>query len=230
MLNNLVIKQLGLTDYTTVLQLQRRLQADLMRGIDCNTLILCRHNPIITLGRRGDTKNILVTNETLKTLGIEVIKIERGGDITLHTPEQIVCYPIINLEKLQQRGVHRYIYNLEETVIRTLAAFNINGIRLKDRTGVWLSESKKISSIGVRISKWCTLHGFALNVKASDKFKLINPCGFNNIQMTSISEETDRAVDFSEVENLIIKNFLSLFNFTPDTTSQRGLRDTTKSL
>ncbi|MGI6523874.1 MAG: lipoyl(octanoyl) transferase LipB [Bdellovibrionota bacterium] len=230
MLNNLVIKQLGLTDYTTVLQLQRRLQADLMRGIDFNTLILCRHNPIITLGRRGDTKNILVTNETLKTLGIEVIKIERGGDITLHTPEQIVCYPIINLEKLQQRGVHRYIYNLEETVIRTLAAFNINGIRLKDRTGVWLSESKKISSIGVRISKWCTLHGFALNVKASDKFKLINPCGFNDIQMTSISEETDRAVDFSEVENLIIKNFLSLFNFTPDTTSQRGLRDTTKSL
>jgi lipoate-protein ligase B len=230
LLNNLVIKQLGLTDYTTVLQLQRRLQADLMRGIDFNTLILCRHNPIITLGRRGDTKNILVTNETLKTLGIEVIKIERGGDITLHTPEQIVCYPIINLEKLQQRGVHRYIYNLEETVIRTLAAFNINGIRLKDRTGVWLSESKKISSIGVRISKWCTLHGFALNVKASDKFKLINPCGFNDIQMTSISEETDRAVDFSEVENLIIKNFLSLFNFTPDTTSQRGLRDTTKSL
>jgi lipoate-protein ligase B len=230
LLNNLVIKQLGLTDYTTVLQLQRRLQADLMRGIDFNTLILCRHNPIITLGRRGDTKNILVSNDTLKTLGIEVIKIERGGDITLHTPEQIVCYPIINLEKLQQRGVHRYIYNLEETVIRTLAAFNINGIRLKDRTGVWLSESKKISSIGVRISKWCTLHGFALNVKASDKFKLINPCGFNDIQMTSISEETDRAVDFSEVENLIIKNFLSLFNFTPDTTSQRGLRDTTKSL
>ena len=205
---NVHIQRLGLTDYKSVLEEQRAIQARLIKGEECNTIIICRHKTVITLGRRAKESNILVSQDVLKKNKIDVIKIERGGDITLHTPQQLMVYPLLNLDKIGHKNVHWYVDNIQKSVQDTLEELGMKSITFPDKPGVWISERKKISSLGIRISRWCTMHGFAINVLPSPEFNYIIPCGIKDIQMTSISEELKKEIPFDIIEELILKHFL----------------------
>lgn len=209
------------TSYREVWELQKRLQGELIAGSGTPHLLLCEHRPVITIGKSGAQSNVLIPEKTLQEKGVELFTIERGGDATYHGPGQIVGYPILNLTHLR-RDVGWYVRSLEEVILRTLAEYNIPGIRIPGRAGVWLdtksegkqSTDRKIAFIGVKLSRWCTLHGFSLNVQpCRDGFRLINPCGFTNIEVTSMVEETSAQVEVREVTEKLIHHFAEIFTF-----------------
>ena len=171
---------------------------------------------MITLGRSAKPENVLLPQNQK---AIEVIEIERGGDVTYHGPGQIVCYPLLDLST-KRRDVCWYMRTLEEVIIRTLSDFEISAERIAGRTGVWLKSSDqpdaKIASIGLRLSRWRTLHGFSLNVQGVQAgFSMINPCGYSDIRVTSISEQLQRLVDLAPVEALLERHFCELFEYSP---------------
>lgn len=177
--------------------MQREIQRANIDGVGAQTLLLCEHEPVITLGRSTKSGNVLASREFLSSRGVEVLEIERGGDVTYHGPGQLVGYPLLDLSPLK-RDVGWYMRSLEEVILRTLQDFSIPAVRVPERTGVWTEHTendsffpyRKVSSIGVRISRWCTLHGFSLNVRnCSSGFSLINPCGFTDVRVTSLEEE-----------------------------------------
>ena len=184
-----------------------------------NYLIFCEHPHVYTLGKSGDEKNLLINYIQLQANNASFYKIDRGGDITYHGPGQIVGYPIIDME-LFNMGVKQYIYNLEEAIILTLKQYNIIGERLNGATGVWLdtenkSLSRKICAIGVKCSRFVTMHGFALNVNTDlSYFKHINPCGYTDKAVTSISIETNKAQNTQEVKENLLKNLIDIFGMT----------------
>jgi lipoyl(octanoyl) transferase len=168
-----------------------------------NRWISCRHNPVITLGKHADHANLLFSSEALKARGVELAQTERGGDVTYHGPGQLVVYPIIDLEAFGL-GLRDYIHFLEEAVIRTIARYGIRGERVDGATGVWIEvgtpRERKICAIGVKSSRYVTMHGLALNVTTDlDYFRLINPCGFVDKGVTSILLETGRPLSVDEV-------------------------------
>lgn len=184
---------LGLTPYHEAWELQQQFQQQLISGSNSEQIITCEHPLVITLGRSAKRENILLPEATLAAAGIQVLEIERGGDVTLHNPGQLVIYPILNLTNYR-RDVGWYLRSLEEIVIRTLFTIGLEGFRITGRTGVWVRStdgvSRKIASIGVRISRWCTLHGLAFNINNDlNHFSLIHPCGFREIEMTSVARE-----------------------------------------
>jgi lipoyl(octanoyl) transferase len=162
-----------------------------------DTLLLVEHPEVITLGRSARPENLLAPGE------IPVVPIERGGDTTYHGPGQLVAYPILALRE-DERDLHRYLRGLEEAVLRVLTDFGLHGLRIPNRTGVWIGEPtspRKLASIGVAVRKWVTLHGLALNVNTDlARFAAINPCGFHAAVMTSMARELGRPVDFSRVK------------------------------
>ena len=172
-----------------------------------NTVIFCEHPPVFTLGKHGLVSNLLASEATLAARGIEVLPIDRGGDITCHAPGQLVVYPIIDLEAFHI-GLKTYIHRLEEAIIRVLAQFGLRGERLDGATGVWLNSddplrARKIAAIGVRCSRYITMHGLALNVNTDlSYFTLINPCGFVDKGVTSMRQELGREVDMDAVKRL----------------------------
>lgn len=182
---------------------------------DCGTILTVEHPPVYTLGKSGKQSNMLIPESYLKSLGAEFFHIDRGGDITFHGPGQIVCYPILDIGKLGI-GLRRYIEILEQAVIDTIAHYGICGERLAGATGVWLCNRaadgtatawRKICAIGVRASHFITMHGLALNVTTDLKwFTMINPCGFTDKGVTSISKEVGAAVDINEVKALLVAN------------------------
>ncbi len=182
-----------------------------------NHFLLCEHPPVYTLGKSGDSSNILITEEEMKKRQIEFYKTNRGGDITFHGPEQVVGYPILDLEKFYT-DIGRYLRELEEVIILTIAEYGIRGQRSKGETGVWIDPEKpgkerKICAMGVRCSRWITMHGFALNVNTDlSYFDNIIPCGIFNKQVTSIEKELDTKVDMNEVKEKICRNFEQVFN------------------
>lgn len=191
---NFEVIDLGLRPYREVWKLQQELQQDLIAGRGQNTLLLCEHHEVITVGRQGDPTHITANQTTLRQRNIEIVEIERGGDVTWHGPGQLVCYPIINLSDLR-RDVDWYMRSLEQVVIGTLSEFDLEAKRVPGFTGVWCESDKarKIASIGVRISRWCTLHGFALNVcNDLDGFSLMLPCGLQDVEMTTLVSELQR--------------------------------------
>jgi lipoyl(octanoyl) transferase len=181
-------------------------------------LLFCEHLPVYTLGKSGSLDNLLLSEEQLKEKEIQFYKINRGGDITYHGPGQVVGYPILDLDYFFT-DVHRYVRSLEEMVIRTLAAYDIQGIRLKEYTGVWLPPQgplpfRKICAIGVHLSRWVTMHGFAFNVNSNlNYFNNIIPCGINDQDkaVTSMQAELRREVDMEEVKAQLKVHFQSLF-------------------
>lgn len=212
------IIDLGLKPYAEVWELQKTLQRKLIDGVGRQSLVICEHPNIITLGTKANRENILIDPEQLKKLGIEVVQTERGGDVTCHSPGQIVLYPILDLS-LHKRDVNWYMRSLEEVIILTLADYNIIGQRISGKTGVWIETStdvfQKIASIGVRISRWVTMHGLALNVKDSLAiFRHINPCGYKDISMTEMQELSKINLDNSSVMNSLINSFCNVFNFS----------------
>lgn len=190
--------------YEELWEQQRSVQRALIGGGTREVLFLCEHPPTITIGRSGTHTNVLASTDELTRRGVTVYEVERGGDVTFHGPGQIVAYPIINLS-WRRRDVGWYMRTLEEAVLRTLQAFGITGLRIPGRTGVWTQPpvsardphdpegAHKIASIGVRLSRWCTLHGLSLNVRdCSAGFSLIHPCGFTDIAVTSIEQQLER--------------------------------------
>jgi lipoyl(octanoyl) transferase len=203
--------ELGLKPYREVWDLQKKLQSELIAGTGSQKIIICEHPPVITLGTSADAGNILAKEEQLKARGIELIKIERGGDVTYHGPGQLVAYPILNLNNYK-RDVDWFLRLLEEIIINTMQDFGIKGVRIPGKTGVWTSPNRKIASIGVRLSRWCSMHGLALNVtNTQDGFNLINPCGLTGIEMSSLQSEGSPAQMDSVVDSFK-RNFLKALN------------------
>ena len=183
-------------------------------------LLFCEHNPVYTLGKSGSTTHLLLDEEGLVAKGIEFFKINRGGDITYHGPGQITGYPIFDLDFFFT-DVHKYVRYLEEAVIRTIADYGLKGIRINGYTGVWLEggdaqPKRKICAIGVHLSRWVTLHGFAFNVNTDlNFFKNIIPCGIEDEDktVTSLAVELGRKMDIEEVKEKLKGHFASLFGF-----------------
>lgn len=207
----LTVLNLGLEPYESALRLQHQLVAARRQGTIDDMLLLLQHPPVITLGRRGDEANILVSKEQLAELGVEVHRVERGGEVTYHGPGQLVGYPILDLRQ-HRTDVGWYMQSLEEVLIRTLADFGIAACRLQGIIGVWLDERSKIGALGVRIEDWITYHGFALNV-AEDltHFQLIVPCGLANVGVTSMEKALGEAVDMVAVRERATENFCAVF-------------------
>ena len=182
-------------------------------------LIFCEHPHVYTLGKSGSIENLLVDDEQLKNLNATYYPINRGGDITYHGPGQIVGYPILDLDQFFT-DIHKYLRLLEESIIITLAEYGIKGERYDGFTGVWLDvddklKARKICAMGVRCSRWVTMHGFAFNVNTNlDYFKNIVPCGIDDKQVTSLQKELNREIDFEEVKEKLKKNISTVFGFT----------------
>ena len=207
------VRRLGRVPYTEALALQRSLVEDRRAGRIGDTLLLLEHPHVLTLGVRGDggRSHILATDEALASRGIEVHETGRGGDITYHGPGQIVGYPIVDLNP-DRRDVHRYVRDLETVLIRTAADYGIEAGRVEGLTGVWVGDDK-LAAIGVRIARWITSHGFALNVSTDlDQFNLIVPCGISDRGVTSLARLLRRPVSMAEVEFRVIEHFVNVFN------------------
>ena len=180
-----------------------------------NHLLLVEHPPVFTLGKSGKIDHLLLKEEVLKSKGIAFFKTNRGGDITFHGPGQLVGYPILDLDNFFT-DIHKYLRNLEEIIIKTLSDFGLNSARSDGETGVWLDLdtpfARKICAMGVRASRWVTMHGFALNINTDlSYFDYIVPCGIQGKGVTSIAKELKREVDPSLVKAAVLKNFSEVF-------------------
>ncbi|MFN8320368.1 MAG: lipoyl(octanoyl) transferase LipB [Saprospiraceae bacterium] len=190
---------------------------------EVHSLILCEHSPVYTLGKSGKESHLLLSRQECEARGIEYHAINRGGDITYHGPGQITGYPIFDLDEVYT-DVHRYVRELEESIIRTLAHYGIKGCRMEGYTGVWIAaedesrRNRKICAIGVHLSRWVTLHGFALNVNTDlSYFENIIPCGITDEDktVTSMQKELGFELDMEQVKKVFRKEMQGVFGFEP---------------
>jgi lipoyl(octanoyl) transferase len=202
------------TSFQEVWDLQHRIFAKLVEGNKEDTLILCEHPPVYTLGRVTQESNILFTEEELRKIGAEKFEIERGGDVTFHGPGQLVGYPLLNLSQFKE-DLGWYLRSLEETIILTLKNYGIAGFRIQGKTGVWigsLDNEQKICSIGIKTSRWCTMHGFAFNVNTDlSYFKRIIPCGIADKEMTSLQMLLGKKINMEELKEHYLDAFSQVF-------------------
>lgn len=212
------VRRLGTIGYQDALNLQSQLVEDRKQGRIPDQLLLLEHPAVITLGvrTRSDRTHVLASPESLAAQGVGLFETGRGGDVTYHGPGQLVGYPIIDLNP-DRRDVHRYVRDLEEVLIRTVAAFGISAARIEGLTGIWVG-AEKLAAIGVRISRWVTSHGFALNVSTDlSQFGLIVPCGITDKGVTSMEQLLSRSISMVEVEDVLIREFAAVFS--PDRTN-----------
>jgi lipoyl(octanoyl) transferase len=209
---NLLYTDLGLIDYKEAWDLQKHTFELRHQKKIPDIIYLLEHPHTYTLGKVADEKNLVGSKEYLDKKKISVYNIDRGGDITYHGPGQIVGYPIINLNEWQN-DTHKYLRALEEVIIRTCGHYGIKGIRDPKYTGVWI-ENRKIAAIGVKISRWITMHGFAFNINTNlSLFTGIIPCGIVDKEVTSLQKELSRSVSISEVKEILLKNFMEVFGY-----------------
>ena len=223
----IIFQDLGKMDYQSAWDYQEKLLQENVRkkSVSGNQemgsptqhyLLFVEHPPVYTLGKSGNKENVLMSDEELQTNHIEFFHTNRGGDITFHGPEQIVGYPILDLEKFYT-DIGKYLRNIEEVIILTMAEYGITGARSAGETGVWIEpgipgKERKICAIGVRCSRWVTMHGFAFNVNTDlSYFNNIIPCGIVNKQVTSLQKELGRALDMEEVKEKVKRNFEKVF-------------------
>ena len=205
------LRQLHTVTYENGLKLQQRLAEMRQRNEIQDQLLLLEHPPVITLGRGGDARNLLASPEVLRQNRVRFFETTRGGDITYHGPGQIVGYPIVHLGE-GNRDVRKYVTNLEEVLIRTVAAYGIIAQRVEGKRGIWVG-NEKIAAIGVRIARWVTSHGWALNVNTNlDHFRLITPCGLQGTGVTSIEKQIGRPVPLEEVRSVLAAKFAEIFD------------------
>ncbi|MEJ6698171.1 MAG: lipoyl(octanoyl) transferase LipB [Flavobacteriaceae bacterium] len=225
--NSIIIHDLGLIEYEDALDYQLKLFNEIVDAkisnrrkntniITKNHLIFVEHNSVYTLGKSGEINNLLMNKEDLKNNNIKFYKTNRGGDITYHGPGQIVCYPILDLDNFFT-DIHKYLRFLEETIILTLKDYGIDGKRSENETGVWLNpnsiDARKICAMGVKASRWVTMHGLALNVNNDlSYFENIIPCGIRGKSITSIAQECEKNIQIESVKKKILKNFLNVFS------------------
>lgn len=206
--------ELGLVPYEEGVALQEELRRGVTEGTVPEQLLLLEHPPVVTLGRNAGAGNVVLPPEALRARGIELRESGRGGDVTFHGPGQLVGYPILDLNP-DRRDVHRYVRDLEEVLIRTLADFGVRAGRIPGLTGVWIGDLK-IAAIGVRISRWVTSHGFALNVRNDlEYFGVIVPCGISDRGVTSLSRVLERDVPLAEVKPPLVRRFAEVFGRVP---------------
>ena len=219
-------KDLGLIDYKKCWDYQEKLFAGILATKSANRkeeksdktnnyLLFCEHPHVYTLGKSGDEKNLLVNEDYLNSRGATFHKINRGGDITYHGPGQIVGYPILDLENFFT-DIHKYLRFLEEAVILTLKEYGLESERSPGETGVWFDvgtpKARKICALGVKSSRWVTMHGFAFNINSDlSYFGNIIPCGIVDKKVTSLEKELEREVDFEEVKNKVKTHLIELF-------------------
>jgi len=223
---NIQIHDLGLLEYKEAYKYQLNLfnkiidikisnRKNKVKKLTSNHLIFVEHLNVYTLGKSGKQSNLLISEDELKNKKIQFIKTNRGGDITFHGPGQIVCYPILDLDNFFT-DLNKYLRSLEEVIIQTLKFYKIDGERSKNETGVWIKSKKiekKICALGVKASRWVTMHGLALNVNTDlSFFENIIPCGINNKSITSISNECGKKIKLDDVKEKIIENFLDVFS------------------
>ncbi len=225
-MNQVVFKDLGNKDYKEAWDYQNELFQGIvdiklanrkseLKQKSSNYFLFTEHPPVYTLGKSGDLSNLLLNEEQLKQKGISFFKSNRGGDITFHGPGQIVGYPIIDLEEFKP-DIRWYMRSLEEVIIQTISHYGLHGVRSEGETGVWLDVgtpfARKICALGVRTSRWVTMHGFALNVNTNlGYFDHIIPCGIRGKAVTSMEAELNQKVSVEEVKSLILQNFESVF-------------------
>ena len=209
--------ELGLTPYQQAWDLQRQIFQGVIGGSEEDTLILVEHPHVYTLGRDSDFANLLLSEEKLREIGAEKFEIERGGDVTYHGPGQLVGYPILNLAHFKE-DLGWYLRTLEETIIDVLKIYGVRGFRIAGRTGVWVGEperEEKICAIGVRSSRWCTMHGFAFNVNTDlPYFQHIVPCGIKDRGVTSLEKLLGRPLDWDEICKHYVAAFERIFGIS----------------
>ena len=218
------VEDLGLRSYAEVLEIQRELRRRRIEGtLPEDVLLLVEHPPVITLGRGTRASSLPLAPAALERRGVEVFEVERGGDVTLHAPGQLVGYPILDLRQHRQ-DLHWYLRSLEDVLIQALGGLGIEADRNPGRTGVWTA-GRKIASIGIHVKQWVTLHGFALNVTIDlDRFDLIVPCGIPQVVMTSVAAELLREGDealMASVREKVVGSFCDVF----ETSLVAGTRD-----
>lgn len=216
-------KDLGIKDYKECWDYQEKLLSKVISQkksdkapTSKNYFLLVEHPHVYTLGKSGEEHNLLIRPEFLKEIEANYYKIDRGGDITYHGPGQLVGYPIIDLE-YYKISVRQFIEKIEDAIIATIAEYGIKGGRKKGATGVWLdpekpAKTRKICAIGVRVSRYVSMHGFALNVNTDMRyFSYINPCGFVSSSVTSIEQELGRKIDMQEVKEIVKEKFNTIY-------------------
>jgi lipoate-protein ligase B len=225
----LLVSNIGRTRYADAWTLQQELWTLRQAGAIEDILLLTEHEHVYTLGKSTDDNHLLASDEELKISGTDVFHIDRGGDITYHGPGQIVGYPIIDLHNYFL-DIHRYLRSLEDVIIRTLAAFGIMAGREEDMTGVWVNE-EKIAAIGVKVSRWVTMHGFALNVQTDlSRFDRIIPCGIFHKGVTSMQRTLGQQVPIDSVQKTIVESFTDVFGCEPSWIEKDKLDTTMISL
>lgn len=216
------IEREGLVPYGEALERQRSIFHRMVEEkksegkVTEETIIALQHPPVVTLGRHAVRSNVLFGKEELERRGVELFEIERGGDVTFHGPGQLVVYPLLDLER-HRLGVHDYVDLLEQSVIDTIADWGIKGERVKGASGVWIGKGtpreRKICALGVKCSRYVTMHGLALNVNTDlDYFRLINPCGFIDKGVTSMQLELGQKVPFEEVRERLLTALTELLS------------------
>lgn len=230
-MEEVIIEQLGLIDYKSAWDYQEKLnqgiaqyklktrKGERVEGPQpLHRLLFCEHPLVFTLGKSGSKENLLINHSALQEKGIEFYKINRGGDITHHGPGQLVMYPIFDLEKFFT-DIHKYLRLLEEAVILTLGEYGIVADRFPGYTGVWIDKddplkARKICAMGIRCTRWVTMHGIALNINNDlSPFEYIVPCGIEGKQVSSMSKELGNKVDFEGVRQRLLTKMEDLFNF-----------------
>lgn len=204
------IFNLGLVDFKKAWQFQKEIFTEIKSHNIDSALIICRHYPVITIGRQGREENIRVSLSELKKRGIPMYEIERGGDVTYHGPGQLIAYPVFNLNFLK-KDIHLFLRQLEGLAIDFLSYFGIKGLRYEGLTGVWIGK-KKIASIGIAIRNWITFHGLSINIKKEDldNFGLIKPCGMN-IEMTSLETIAADNIEIEKINDILVNKFKDTF-------------------
>lgn len=223
----IIVKNLGLLDFEKTFDIQKDFQNQIietklnnrknnLNSITPNFLLFVEHDHVYTLGNSGNENNLIFDKKRLEEMGIKYHKTNRGGDITYHGPGQLVCYPILDLENFY-RDIHKYLRDLEDVVINTLDYFNISASGNSKETGVWLDvgtpEERKICAMGIKVSRWVTMHGLALNVNTNlSYFNGIVPCGISEKGVTSISNELNKTIKLDLVRKVLTENFLKKFS------------------
>ena len=227
--NSVKIHRLGLIDYKEAWDYQENIFNDIValkiknrnEGTNIlpqNHLVFCEHPHVYTLGKSGKEEHLLLDEYGLRANGASFYKINRGGDITYHGPGQLVAYPIFDLEQFFT-DIHKYMRLLEEAVITTLMEYGILGLRMEGQTGVWLgvgtTNARKICAMGVKSSRWVTMHGLGFNVNSNlSYFNHIIPCGISDKSVTSMSKELGKEVDLAILSNKLLRNMANAFDFT----------------
>ncbi len=215
-----VLHDLGLIEYGNAWQMQKELfhqaiQEKIEGKNPKHHLLVCEHPHVYTLGKSANQSNLLLSQAELKQKAIDVFDIERGGDITYHGPGQLVVYPIFDLEPMHL-GVKKFVFNIEECIIRTLREYGIESERIDDRIGIWIGKGttneRKIAAIGIKCSRHVTMHGLALNVNTDlGLFSNIIPCGIQDKAVCSMESELNRKLDMTELKEVLLKQFSSIF-------------------